>query len=424
MIRDLAEMPQDATAYLDAHADEPLVDDKTQQAMLENFRRSFFAVWDGKGVAPPVQVVRQRFERFITNPGFGENFQAVGPDHIGDLQEQAQLESFPNCGRRAITIRNSSVRELPEQRPIFALPPDQPADGYPFDLLQASAVWVGSPLYVCHVGRDGAWLYVRAGFAAGWMRTDDVAYVDDAFVEQWQALPLAAIVKDDVALTDVDGIYRATAHIGAVFPLAGQEQDKLEILVPAANERRQAVAVHAFLPAEQAQSMPLPLAATHMAELANQLLGQPYGWGGLYELRDCSSALRDLFVPFGLYLPRNSGAQGQSGQVVRMEGLVGPEKERLLLEKGKPFLTLVHIPGHIMLYIGQHHGRAAVLHNYWGVHTQTQGRTERHVLGRCVITTLQPGLELPNLLPGADRRERVDAIILLDPLAEAGNELD
>ena len=52
MIRDLAEMPQDATAYLDAHADEPLVDDKTQQAMLENFRRSFFAVWDGKGVAP------------------------------------------------------------------------------------------------------------------------------------------------------------------------------------------------------------------------------------------------------------------------------------------------------------------------------------------------------------------------------------
>jgi hypothetical protein len=161
-----------------------------------------------------------------------------------------------------------------------------------------------------------------------------------------------------------------------------------------------------------------------VAHVAQQLLGQPYGWGGMYELRDCSSMVRDLFLPFGLYLPRNSGAQGRFGQVVPMQGMSGPEKERLLLEQGKSFLTLVHIPSHIMLYIGRHNGRAAVLHNYWGVHTLRNGRPDRHVLGRCIITTLQPGLELPNLLPGADRRERVDAMILPNPLAEAVNELD
>ena len=107
-----------------------------------------------------------------------------------------------------------------------------------------------------------------------------------------------------------------------------------------------------------------------------------------------------------------------------MQAMAGPEKERVLLEQGRPFLTLVHIPGHIMLYVGRHDGRAAVLHNYWGVHTLTAGKPDRHVLGRCVITTLRPGLELPNLLPGADRRERVDAMILLNPIGKNINELD
>jgi hypothetical protein len=46
------------------------------------------------------------------------------------------------------------------------------------------------------------------------------------------------------------------------------------------------------------------------------------------------------------------------------------------------------------------------------------------VLGRCIITTLQPGIDLPDLMSGADRRERVDAMVLLDPIAEVVNEFD
>ena len=35
--------------------------------------------------------------------------------------------------------------------------------------------------------------------------------------------------------------------------------------------------------------------------MANRILGQSYGWGGLYET-DCSAALKDL-LSFGLWLP-------------------------------------------------------------------------------------------------------------------------
>ena len=42
-----------------------------------------------------------------------------------------------------------------------------------------------------------------------------------------------------------------------------------------------------------------------------------YGWGGLYGQRDCSSMLRDLYAPFGIWLPRNSSRQAKIGKVIK-----------------------------------------------------------------------------------------------------------
>ena len=109
---------------------------RPRRKWLESFRHDFFAVWDGKSQSPPVEPARRHFEKYLPLPGFGENFQRVDPDFISTLLNQAMLESFPNCSRKAIAVRNSSLRDLPSHLPIFALPPDQPADGYPFDLLQ------------------------------------------------------------------------------------------------------------------------------------------------------------------------------------------------------------------------------------------------------------------------------------------------
>ena len=41
----------------------------------------------------------------------------------------------------------------------------------------------------------------------------------------------------------------------------------------------------------------------------------------------------------------------------------------MILEQGMPFLTLIWMKGHIMLYIGNEHGRALVFHEFWGIKT-------------------------------------------------------
>jgi hypothetical protein len=124
------------------------------------------------------------------------------------------------------------------------------------------------------------------------------------------------------------------------------------------------------------------------------MMGQPYGWGDLYGNRDCSGTVKDLFAPFGLWLPRNSSKQAQVGEVISLEDLTPRQREERLLQEGIPFVTLVRLPGHIMLYLGEYEGRAALLHTLWGVRTRTlAGREGRWLVGKTVITGLAPGME-------------------------------
>jgi hypothetical protein len=170
---------------------------------------------------------------------------------------------------------------------------------------------------------------------------------------------------------------------------------------------RAAIATAAFGPG-QARVKPLPLHPAWLARIGNQMMGQPYGWGGLFAWRDCSSTVRDLFVPFGIWLPRNSAAQGRSGNFLPLDGLDGADKERLIRTSGVPFMSLLWMRGHIMLYLGQYRDESVVFHNIWGLRIVEEGDDDaRHVLGRAVVSGLRPGRELPALQDGAILLDRL-----------------
>lgn len=159
-----------------------------------------------------------------------------------------------------------------------------------------------------------------------------------------------------------------------------------------------ALAQRAALPPEHAAFWPLELTKENMAALMAQMMGQPYGWGGYGGNRDCSSTLRDLFLSFGVWLPRNSRAQAALGDGLDLSKLGAAQKEEAVLREGRPFLSLVGLPGHIMLYLGEYEGRAAVFHNMWGLRTNAGGGQQgRAIIGKAVITSLSPGAERGDL---------------------------
>lgn len=414
-IRDVASLKQDCRAYLDpATADKPLIGPEALARLNKEFHRQWMRPWDPQCAPPVAGEVQKPFAHFEAKPGYGENFQPHTAAFAKRLRTLAGLGNYPNRTARAITVRNTNLRSLPTHWPRFEKI-NQAGEGFPFDSFQESALWAGTPLLACHASADGQWLYVDSPCGRGWVPAQDVAAVDDQAIRRYQQSRLVALTKDNVALVDVEpGVFLFSTHIGAVFPLAAERPDGLEVLAPARDAQGKVVLRRAVLSKAQAAVMPLAPTPANIAAIANQMLGQPYGWGGMFEGRDCSATTRDLMTPFGIWLPRNSSDQARAYRTLPLKGLPGPQKQALLIEKGVPFLTLVNLPGHVALYIGHDQQRAFVMHNFWGIRTRTNGVEGRKIVGRCAITTIQPGLELPDLdLPAGDWRGKIESMVLV-----------
>ena len=87
-----------------------------------------------------------------------------------------------------------------------------------------------------------------------------------------------------------------------------------------------------------------------------------------------------------------------------------------MLARGAPLLTLLHKPGHILLYLGQKDGRAVVLHDVWGLRTRDEkGAEGRYIVGRVVVTTLTPGQENPDVARAGTLLPSLDGMTFMAP---------
>lgn len=403
-LRDIQVLPQDVAAYFDPFSlDRPRLSAQTQADMAARLRELHFAPWRRAKPAHAKADALWGLGTLKQNRHYGENLRPLGPEFHVRMEALVQAETYPNLMRPAIASSNTSLRVLPTQRPGF-LKPDKPGEGYPFDYWQNSGLLAGTPVLATHLSADGSWVLVEGRVAAGWVPVRDIAFVDEAFMGQWEGLPLAAVTREGagVSASFADEAFPAAhlfaGRIGTLLPLLDSSQDGLTLLAPAREASGRALSLAVRLNPDEAAPMPLPLTPRNYARLANQLMGQPYGWGGYLENRDCSALLLDLYAPFGVFLPRNSRQQARQGEWVPFNGLPPEAKEALVLERGAPLLTLLHKPGHIMLYLGQKDGRAVILHDIWGLRTRdAKGAEGRFVVGRVAITTLTPGAELPDV---------------------------
>lgn len=413
---DLLSIPQDPAALLapeDAGGRLASPGDAEQLAAV--YRRRFFAPWH-LPASVTAQGLALSMDRMLTGKFWGENLLPRDGAFVALLRENAALPPTMPPERPAIVLRRTDLRLLPTRRPFF-LDPTLPGEGFPFDQLQMSSVAPGTPVRELLASRDGAWVLLEAPFAWGWAPAADVAPVDAAFIDRWENGPLAVVLEDDTPAVRTDGRTLLLAGMGTLLPSLGGDGRAHRVLLPAADAAGAGVIVEGGVPATAAALFPLAPAGDTVALLAGRLIGQAYGWGGDFGNRDCSAMTRDLMTPFGIWLPRHSADQAKAGVYVPLGELPPADRERIILERGVPWFTLVWVRGHIMLYVGRRQGRALVLHNLWGLRTRDWWEREgRLVIGRTVITTLQPGLELRDLDPGrGDLRTRIEGMTLLLP---------
>lgn len=410
-------LPPDAPDY-----DAPVIAPATQRARMAAFVARYFGTdaraqspWNPAfirtvtGSADLVATERYMTHKFDNRGkppsriGYGMNFQPHDAAWIDTIAANMRLDALAQASpydaqRRAIAVGNLQVRELPTDDPFF-YDHRLAGEGYPFDNLQVTAVWAGTPLYILHESLDHNWLFVQTPDVIGWVRHAGVARVSDDFVQRWRhaaAQGMGAVIRTGMAMRDTSGHFRFTAYMGAVFPrlvpgTAGAADDgRLRLMIPAMNADRQAVIRYADVATSDAVPMPLPATRRNFAMLMKIQQGRPYGWGNLLFDNDCSAELKSLFAPMGIWLPRNSRFQVDAGQVVDLTGQDTAARLRFLAEHGKPLATLVQIPGHIMLYLGNDPRSATPVpvtyQDIWGLSPADNSR--RAIIGRAVVLPL------------------------------------
>ncbi|MDP2855029.1 MAG: SH3 domain-containing protein [Smithellaceae bacterium] len=418
-IRDVRKLRQDHASYFTdgVQSEEPLTA-ASQAGMEEDYNTIYFSVWHQNSPFHALpERVQQDFRKYTFKFGYGENKKLHLPSWAKKLESKASLNNYPNALSRGITTRNTNLRELPTNSPHFNSS-DGDSSAWPFDNLQRSSVPANTPIFVCQLSADKSWALVETSFTYGWIPVEDFASVDNEFVKTWESGRYAVIIRDHTSVLDEKGLFLVRTSVGHIFPLTKSSADRMQVSIAVADQNRRAVIRRGFVPSAAAAAKPLRFNPVHAAKIANEMIGEPYGWGGLYGNRDCSSMTRDFFAVFGIWLPRHSEDQvKEAGTYIDLSGLRPEQKEKIIRERGIPYLSLLWRKGHVMLYIGQQDGRALIFHNIWGIRTKDlQGREGRKIIGQAVITTLQPGQELRDIDSAAGSLlDNISAMNILTP---------
>lgn len=326
--------------------------------------------------------------------GYGANFRPYSLDWLDDIVSNINFAQFDNLSyqelNRAIAIQNLNARALPTDKPHF-YSRTLAGQGYPFDNLQMSAIWAGTPLYILAESRDHAWSLVLTPDFIAWVNTSSIARTSTDFIHQWQKQAkekLAAITRTETSLVDETGQFLISAYIGTVLP-ATETIEGIKLWVPALDSKHHAIIKHATVSRNHAMIMPIPATPRNFADIMSSLIGRTYGWGSLYFYNDCSAELKSLFTPFGIWLPRHSSDQLSAGRMIDMTVLSPEKRIAYLLENGHRFLTIVYIGGHVLLYVGNYTNpttqseMAMTYQNVWGLSPNPP--TRRVVIGQSVL---------------------------------------
>ena len=311
-----------------------------------------------------------------------------------ELKKQLNLEAVPSSKRIqwAMTLRECDIRALPTNEVAMKYESD-----YEFDHFQYTKIDPGEALAIIHHSSDGRWSFVTGHFFQGWIENDDIVLAEDKerVLDFFKASPFVIYTGESIHLyyDSALSIFAMKLRMGMRLPLVQEEEDCFCVRIPFRGVDGYLTFTEGYLPRDASVHTDyLLFTQENIARLAFGLLGSHYGWGGMFEGRDCSRVIFDIFRCTGLLLPRNSASQSQAGSdSIDLVELPPAQREALIIEKGIPFATLLNLKGHVMLYIGNEKGKAYVIHSLWAYRENFCFKDRLRKVARVVVSDLHLG---------------------------------
>ncbi len=376
--------------------------DKTSKQFLQRY----FQPWNMNKLSIKVDEAKWALNYKNQNI-YLQNYKKASALWFEKQEENANFKNYNKNIKKAITIENTNIRALPTNQVMFKNPKEA-GEGFPFDYNQNSFIKINTPVLVSHLSKDKAWAFVETSSFSGWIETNSIAYVKEDFINKFKTQNYYIATKDDFAIYE-NSFFKEYIKLSTLFPY---KNNKYFIATKDLNHYAKISKIK--IKSNYISKFPIKFNKTNIEKISNELLDEPYGWGGILGKRDCSSFTKDYFAVFGKHLNRNSKAQLKNGKYFDITNLSNKKKKLFLVQNGKPFRTLVYLKGHIMIYVGIKDGEPLVMHNIWGLKLNTLLNKEyRHIIGKATVTTLEPARFLKDFDEKNSILSKVEGIVLL-----------
>lgn len=316
--------------------------------------------------------------------------------------------------RYAITTQNASIRAFPTD--IFLT-----NTVGKYDYMQETGVNYYEPLIVLWDSKDGEWSFVQTYDYNGWMRKDSFGLcskeIFDSLVNDIKNGDYQVFNKTGKFFLDINTTGTMFALEEYVEPEDANADNIADIENLLVNFRmgtqipykdgkftwvfRNEKGEAEFMSLERIYSgmvndsfiadyiLPVQKFTTNnLLYRANEALGTPYSWGDSDENgMDCSSTLQGLFKCFGIIIPRNSSQQIKlSANIVNLSEMSLTGKLDTITDL--PIGSILYMPGHVMMYLGEYNGIPYIIHN-----TTDSARDDNGVtyFNSCVLTSIGIG---------------------------------
>jgi len=339
------------------------------------FLEEFYKPWRADRPALDTTQIKDLWKEYFTytlgiakkSPCYSGNLQEYSKKQIQIVQDNLPKkpnQDFLTPQFYGITTQTTDVRALPTNEYCFKNI-QNPGEGYPFDYLQYTTLWTGTPLVVLAISKDQMWYFVESTYSKGWIKSEHIAKVSSQQIHEITQLPKVTVMGDHVLLKGNYTNYQV--HTGTLLPY---DNTTKQILYPVKSVTDNQL-IFDKIKTTSTLIKPFPISFTkkNVKTILSQMLGGKYSWGGIDGGRDCSSTLKDYFTPFGIWMPRNSNKQQAIGKTISLEEKSANEKNELIKSQGLPFLSTLYLPGHIVLYVGANkkNSKMQIYHAKWGL---------------------------------------------------------
>lgn len=342
--------------------------------LFESLNKSYGSSWVKKSILANYHGIKSRSSHFVDGNKISNLF-------YRNMEQYLNVKAITETSlktRFALTTAYCDQKIVPTDLALL-----KKKNEIHFDRNQNSALDIATPIAILHSTEDGLWHYGIGPTSSGWVKNENIAFGTQKEISHYLNSKNFVITTAAKTAVKIAGRYHDYMRMGVKLPSLLKLDDLTMVMIPTADSEGNLVLSNATVKTADVHKGYLKYTPENILTQAFKFVHAPYGWGGMYGEQDCSKFLQEIYATVGVKLPRNSMSQSNtSDATLELSGLSKTSKQTFLRNTSMVGGTILHLKGHIVLYLGEYKGEPYIIHTVWGA------SSKHYALGRTAVTSL------------------------------------